>query len=70
MDELQVKRIQGRVVKLPETYLVSDGAHEVRISASLWNKNGEARALDYARLALDRWAIECRDGKCVIHREA
>jgi hypothetical protein len=43
--------------------------HEVSVSEVLINERGEAQAMATARLALDRWAAECRDGKCGIHRK-
>jgi hypothetical protein len=68
MDDLQTRRIPGRTVALPAVVLVSDGMHEVRVSELVFNEHGEDRAMATARLALERWAAECRGGKCGIHR--
>ena len=68
VDDLQTRRIPGRTVTLPAVIVVSDGEHEVRVTETLFNEHGEERAMATARLALARWAAECRDGKCGVHR--
>lgn len=53
---------------LPAVVLVSDGMHEVRVSESMFKKHGDDQAMATARFALERWAAECREGKCGVHR--
>jgi len=68
VDELTIRRIPGRTVRLPGSCLVSDGLHEVHVSEHIFNMHGEEQALATARLALGRWAAECEAGKCGVHR--
>jgi len=42
--------------------------HEVRVSESMFKKHGDDQAMATARFALERWAAECREGKCGVHR--
>jgi hypothetical protein len=70
VDELTIRRVPARTITLPEILLVSDGHHEVRVSASILANGGDRKVQLVAQFALDRWAAECRDGKCGVHRNA